>query len=54
MTKTLGKEWSFAEGPSNSLGKDFFEKILKDFLPRAKPLATDLRFALSEVGLYNM
>ena len=40
MTKALGKQGSFAEGPSNSLGKDFFwKKILTISLPRAREQA---------------
>ena len=39
MTKALGKEGSFAEGPSNSPRQRFFLKILKISLPRAREQA---------------
>jgi len=40
MTKALGKEGSFAEGPSNSPRQRFFwKKILTISLPRAREQA---------------
>ena len=39
MTKALGKEGSFAEGPSNSPRQRFFLKILKISLLRALAIA---------------
>jgi len=39
MTKALGKEGSFAKGPSNSPRQRFFKKILKISLPRAREQA---------------
>ena len=39
MTKALGKEGSFARALAIALGKDFFLKILKISLPRAREQA---------------
>ena len=49
MTKTLGKEGSFAEGPSNSPRQRFFLKILKISLPRAREQTLGKGFFLKKI-----
>ena len=44
MTKALGKEGSFAEGPSNTLGKDFFGKNPENYFVEGQGAGPRQRF----------